>query len=247
MHAELGAAAAHGVRRTAEARGPRLVPVHGRGRLLPARVAGGRAVAERGGHLQTGQRPSFGRPRIANPCGSSSGRSTPPVQRLSSGATEDRNFQVRTVAGTASPGQRPSTGAAGDRNGQLVARLVAPSWQRPSSADCQDAIGCVAHHFQPVDLPARAPPPRLAKIAFTILVRQAQDQAVDTGGDRGRPTRPDRVVRRRTSWRCQCRIVAGVTRNPWRWRAGSTRRRAVITGSFQLIRGRGVRRCSKAH
>jgi hypothetical protein len=58
---------------------------------------------------------------------------------------------------------------------------------------------------------------------------------------------PGVVQRRRTSCRCQRRIVAGVTRNPRRRRAGSRRARAAMTArSLQLIRGRGVRRCNTA-
>jgi hypothetical protein len=58
---------------------------------------------------------------------------------------------------------------------------------------------------------------------------------------------PGVVQRRRTSCRCQRRIVAGVTRNPRRRRAGSRRAGAVMTArSLQLIRGRGVRRCNTA-
>jgi len=49
-------------------------------------------------------------------------------------------------------------------------------------------------------------------------------------GMAGRPARVFGVVqRRRTRWRCQRRIVAGVIRNPWRRRAGSNRVRAAIT------------------
>ena len=55
------------------------------------------------------------------------------------------------------------------------------------------------------------------------------------------------VQRRRTSCRCQRRIVEGVTSSPQRRQAGRSRPRAAITArSVELIRGRGRRRCRTA-
>ena len=55
------------------------------------------------------------------------------------------------------------------------------------------------------------------------------------------------VQREAMSWRCQRRIVAGVTSSPRRRRAGSSRVSAAMRArSIQFIRGRGVRRWSTA-
>ncbi len=77
-----------------------------------------------------------------------------------------------------------------------------------------------------------------------ILVARRTVRARTPAGMVGRPARMGGVVqRRRTRCRCQRRIVAGVTTNPWRRRAGSSPARVAITArSVQLICGWRVRR-----
>jgi hypothetical protein len=81
-----------------------------------------------------------------------------------------------------------------------------------------------------------------------VLGGQAEDQGAQSGGMVGRPGRAGFVVQRRAiSWRCQRRMVAGVTSSPRRRRRGSSRVRAAISArSVQVIRGRGVRCWSTA-
>jgi hypothetical protein len=76
-----------------------------------------------------------------------------------------------------------------------------------------------------------------------VLVARRRTRLRRPAGMAGRPGRTGWVVQRRAmSWRCQRRMVAGVTRNPRRRPAGSSRVRAAIRArSVQLIRGRGVR------
>jgi hypothetical protein len=77
-----------------------------------------------------------------------------------------------------------------------------------------------------------------------VLGGQADDQGRRPAGMAGRPSRVGWVVQRRAiSWRCQRRMVAGVTSSPRRRRRASSRMRAAISArSVQVTRGRGVRR-----
>jgi hypothetical protein len=87
---------------------------------------------------------------------------------------------------------------------------------------------------------------RYPQVGFSVARRITRPRR--PAGMAGRPGRVGWVVQwRAISWRCQRRIVAGVTSSPRRRRIGSTRVRAAIRArSDQVIRGRGVRRRSTA-
>jgi hypothetical protein len=104
-----------------------------------------------------------------------------------------------------------------------------------------------------VEAPIRQPRPivspwmrRYPQVGFSAARRRTR--ARRPAGMAGRPGGLGVVVQRRvTSWRCQRRIVAGVTSSPRRRGVGSSRVSAAIRArSVQLILGRLVHRWSTA-